>query len=80
MTLLWRDPWLKPLTDGDVGTDECALCKKEFQDIEFVTACDFCDIGILHITCANNHILQKHKKELMAKIAAHRDKPLHSYQ
>lgn len=80
MTLLWRDSWLKPLTDGDVGTEKCALCKKQFGKVEFVTACDFCDIGIMHDQCANRHILQKHGKEVEAKIASHRDKPLHDYQ
>jgi hypothetical protein len=80
MTLLWRDSWLKPLTDGDVGTEACALCKKEFGKIEFVTACDFCDIGIMHDQCANKHTVQRHRKELEGKISSHKDKPLHGYQ
>lgn len=80
MTLLWRDQWLKPLTDGDAGTDKCALCGKKFGKIEFVTACDFCEIGVMHDICANKHILAKHKKEVEAKIASHRDKPLHDFQ
>lgn len=80
MTLLWRDPWLKPLSDGDVGSDACAFCKKEFGKVEFVTACDFCDIGVMHDQCANRHILQKHKKEMDAKVNDHRDRRLHDYQ
>lgn len=80
MTLLWRDQWLKPLTDGDAGTDKCALCDRKFGKIEFVTACDFCEIGVMHDLCANKHILGKHKKEVATKIAAHRDKPLHDFQ
>ena len=48
MTLLWRDSWLKPLSDGDVGSDACAFCKKEFGKVEFVTACEFCDIDVMH--------------------------------
>ncbi|WP_415283672.1 hypothetical protein [Candidatus Nitrososphaera sp. FF02] len=80
MTLLWRDSWLKPLTDGDVGTETCASCKKEFGKVEFVTSCDFCDIGVMHDQCANKHILQKHRKELESKMSSHKDKPLHDYQ
>ena len=80
MTLLWRDPWLKPLSDFDVGAEKCSYCKKAFGEIEFVTACDFCEIGIMHDACANKHIVGKHKKQLKAKIEAHKDKPLHDYQ
>lgn len=80
MTLLWRDQWLKPLTDGDAGTDKCAHCGKKFGKIEFVTACDFCDIGVMHDACANRHILARHRKDVKAKIDSHRDQPLHDYQ
>lgn len=80
MTLLWRDQWLKPLTDGDIGTDACALCKRKFGKVEFVTACDFCDIGIMHDGCANGHIMAEHKKQVEDKIRSHRDRPLHDYQ
>jgi hypothetical protein len=80
MMLLWRDSWLKPLTDGDVGRENCTLCKKKFKEIDFVTGCDFCDIGIMHDSCANKHILRKHYKELDRKISSHKDKPLHDYQ
>jgi hypothetical protein len=78
--LLWRDPWLKPLSDGDVGSDSCSLCKKEFGKVEFVTACDFCDIGVMHDRCADRHILQAHRKEVEAKVRDHRDRRLHDYQ
>jgi hypothetical protein len=80
MTLLWRDAWLKPLSDFDVGAEKCSYCKKAFGKIEFVTSCDFCEKGVMHDACANRHILSDHKKELEAKINAHKDKPLHDYQ
>lgn len=80
MTLLWRDSWLKPLSDFDVGVEKCSYCKKAFREIDFVTACDFCDIAIMHDACANKHIVTKHKKQLQEKINAHKDKPLHDYQ
>ncbi len=80
MTLLWRDPWLKPLSDGDVGSDACAFCKKGFGKVEFVTACEFCDIGVMHDQCANQHISKGHKKELEGKVKDHRDRRLHDYQ
>lgn len=79
--VLWRDPWLKPLSDGDIGSDACALCKKEFVDrADFVTTCEFCDIGAMHDQCANRHVLQKHRKQVGAKINDHRDRRLHDYQ
>jgi hypothetical protein len=34
----------------------------------------------MHDECANSHILKKHKKTLQARIAAHKDKPLHDFQ
>ena len=80
MALLWRDPWLKPLSDYDLGVERCTYCEKSFVEIEFVTSCDFCEIGIMHDQCANKHILSEHKKQLESKIKTHRDKPLHEYQ
>jgi hypothetical protein len=80
MALLWRDPWLKPLSDYDLGVERCSYCEKGFAEIEFVTSCDFCEIGIMHDQCANKHILSEHKKQLESKINTHRDKPLHEYQ
>ncbi len=80
MIVLWRDSWLKPLSDSDVGTGKCAFCKKALIEMDFVTSCDFCDIGIMHDSCANKHIVSNHHKQLKAKIGAHKDKPLHGYQ
>jgi hypothetical protein len=80
MALLWRDPWLKPLSDSDIGAERCRYCDKSFTQIEFVTSCDFCEIGIMHDQCANKHILAEHKKRLESKIKMHRDRPLHEYQ
>lgn len=80
MTLLWRDPWLKPLSEFDVGTERCRKCGIKFLEIEFVTSCDFCEIGVMHDKCANEHILKKHKVKLQSKIDSHKDKPLHDYQ
>jgi hypothetical protein len=78
--VLWRDAWLKPLSDFDVGTDTCKFCKKEFANLDFVTSCDFCEFGVMHDLCANSHIMSRHSKELNAKVKAHRDKPLHDFQ
>lgn len=81
MILLWRDSWLKPLSDFDVGTEQCKYCKANFADMEFVTSCDFCgDLGIMHDQCANRHIEADHAKELAARVNAHKDKPLHDFQ
>ena len=51
-----------------------------FKDIDFVTSCEFCQIGIMHNNCADNHILQNHKKEIEKKIESQRDRRLHDYQ
>ena len=80
MTLLWREAWLKPLSEYEVGTEICSYCKEKFVKIDFVTSCEFCEIGIMHDKCANIHIITDHKKELYAKMAAYKDKPLHDYQ
>jgi hypothetical protein len=80
MSLLWRDPWLKPLSSHDLGAEKCTYCEKRFVQIEFVTSCDFCEIGVMHDQCANKHILSEHKKQLESKINTHRDRPLHEYQ
>jgi hypothetical protein len=80
MVVLWRDSWLKPLSDFDVGSEQCKSCKKVFAEIDFVTSCEFCDIGIMHDNCANRHILARHSAALKSKIKAHKDKPLHGFQ
>lgn len=80
MLLLWRDSWLKPLSDIDVGAEKCSYCKKNFVQVEFVTACEFCEVGVMHDQCANRHIFSQHRKQLESKINIHKDKPLHDYQ
>jgi len=80
MILLWRDPWLKPLSDFDVGSENCKFCDKRFTKMDFVTSCEFCDIGIMHDTCANSHIHAAHASDIQSKIDAHKDKPLHDFQ
>jgi hypothetical protein len=78
--MLWRDSWLKPLSDFEVGSASCKYCRKAFAKIDFVTSCEFCDIGIMHDACANKHIFLRHKKQLLEKIGSHKDKPLHDFQ
>ena len=78
--VLWRDSWLKPLSIYEIETDTCKLCKRILCDKDFVTACEFCDIGIMHDSCANQHILNNHKVEVNKKIELHKDKRLHDYQ
>ena len=80
MIVLLRDSWLKPLSDFDIGTENCKYCNEMFSDLDFVTSCDFCEIGIMHDGCANRHITTDHEHELKAKIISHKDKPLHGYQ
>ena len=80
MIVLWREGWLKPLSDFEIGSEMCNFCKQMFKDIDFVTSCEFCQIGIMHNNCADNHILQDHKKEIEKKIESQRDRRLHDYQ
>ena len=80
MQLLWREPWLKPLIDYDLDSENCSLCKEKFNGLSFVTSCEFCGIGIMHDRCANSHILKCHISELNTKIVQHKDKPLHDFQ
>ena len=80
MQLLWREPWLKPLIDYDIDSENCSLCKGKFDDISFVTSCEFCLIGIMHDKCANLHILESHLSELNTKIIQHKEKSLHDFQ
>jgi len=51
--VLWREGWLKPLSDLDIGSEICKLCGKKFNDNDFVTCCEFCEIGIMHGLCAD---------------------------
>ncbi|MGB7953821.1 MAG: hypothetical protein WCF23_07550 [Candidatus Nitrosopolaris sp.] len=80
MMLLWREAWIKPLSEYDLGSEKCAYCKERFNDLDFVTSCEFCELGIMHDLCANNHINTHHGNQVNAKVAAHKDKPLHDYQ
>jgi hypothetical protein len=80
MIILWREAWLKPLSDLDVGGDLCTSCKQVFRDMEFVTSCEFCEIGIMHNICAEKHILSLHKDELEKKIKFQRERRLHDFQ
>ena len=80
MIVLWRDAWLKPVSDGDLGSEQCAHCKVAFKDLDFVTSCEFCGIGAMHDPCADIHIGSTHAKELKEKISLHRDRPLHDFQ
>jgi hypothetical protein len=79
MIILWREAWLKPLSDLDIGS-LCNFCKRVFIDLEFVTSCEFCEIGVMHNICAEKHILEKHKEDLEKKIAFQRERRLHDYQ
>jgi hypothetical protein len=80
MIILWREGWLKPLSDLDVGGDVCNLCEMVFRDLEFVTSCEFCEIGIMHNSCAEKHILDQHREDLEYKIKFQRDRRLHGFQ
>jgi hypothetical protein len=80
MILLWREAWIKPLSEFDLGFEICGYCKEKFHHLNFVTSCEFCEIGIMHGACADNHIKTNHSNQLNAKIAYHKDKPLHDYQ
>ena len=78
--VLWREGWVKPLSDFDIGSEICKLCEKNFNDNDFVTCCEFCGIGIMHNICADNHILRNHRSEIIKKIESQRERRLHDYQ
>jgi hypothetical protein len=80
VSVLWRDSWLKPLSIHDIETEICKSCKKILKEKDFITSCEFCEIGVMHDSCANEHILTKHKVEVNKKIKLHKDKPLHEFQ
>jgi hypothetical protein len=80
MILLWREAWIKPLSEYDLGFESCGYCKEMFQHLNFVTSCEFCEIGVMHSACADTHISTNHSNQLDAKVAYHKDKPLHDYQ
>ncbi|HKR72878.1 MAG TPA: hypothetical protein VJR94_02070 [Candidatus Nitrosocosmicus sp.] len=60
--------------------DSCAICKKDFENLEFITSCEFCDIGLSHESCCNKHLIQSHIDQIEAKIKVHKEKKLHSFQ
>ena len=80
VVVLWREEWLKPLSDFEIGSEICKYCKKRFENIDFVTSCEFCEIGIIHSSCADNHVLNNHKEEVINKIKSQRERRLHDYQ
>lgn len=80
ISVLWRDSWLKPLSIHDIETKLCKYCKKILNHRDFVTSCEFCEIGVMHDTCANKHILKKHDTLVNKKMELHKDKPLHDFQ
>jgi hypothetical protein len=80
LIVLWREAWLKPLYNSDMGSDFCNLCEQRFDELDFVTSCEFCEVGIIHNNCADKHILNSHKNEILSKIESHRDRRLHDYQ
>ncbi len=78
--ILWREGWVKPLLIESLPSEKCGICKNEFDDLSFVTSCEYCEIGISHDLCANKHIISEHFKELKEKINKHQEKRLHSFQ
>lgn len=80
MQLLWREGWIKPLTDYEINSEYCTHCNAKFTDFSFVTSCEFCEIGLMHDECANAHILQKHYSEVVKKISRYKEKQLHDFQ
>lgn len=80
VNVFWREGWIKPLLTESLPRESCGICNKEFQDLDFVTSCEFCEIGILHDYCCNNHIVLNHKSDLDKKTTIHKEKRLHSYQ
>ncbi len=78
--VLWREGWIKPLLTESLSSEKCGFCKKDFEELTFVTSCEFCVIGILHDLCANEHTISEHFKELEEKIDKHKEKKLHSFQ
>ena len=78
--VLWRESWIKPLSNYDIETDTCKYCKRKLRNRDFVTSCEFCEIGVMHDSCANEHIMKIHKREVNKKIQLHKDKPLHEFQ
>ncbi|MDQ2685657.1 MAG: hypothetical protein M3Y25_07425 [Thermoproteota archaeon] len=79
-TVLWREGWLKPLSVESLPIDACTICKKDFENLDFITSCEFCEIGLTHESCCNDHITKEHNIQLNKKIDEHKEKRLHSFQ
>jgi hypothetical protein len=80
VNILWKEGWLKPLSTESLPNEKCSFCNNDFKELEFVTSCEFCEIGILHDSCCNTHIVKDHKESLEQKVKSHEEKRLHSYQ
>ena len=80
VNVLWREGWIKPLSTESLPNEKCSFCKEDFKELEFVTSCEFCEIGILHDDCYKIHITKDHKAPLDQKVKDHKEKRLHSYQ
>lgn len=80
VNVLWREAWLKPLLTESLANEKCKLCNHNFKDFDFVTSCEFCEIGIIHESCCNEHIVKDHRENLDQKITKHTEKRLHSFQ
>ena len=78
--VLWRECWLKPLSNYDIQTDICKFCNQSFEHRDIVTSCEFCEIGIMHSQCADDHISKNHTMEVQRKIEMHNDRRLHDFQ
>ncbi len=78
--VLFKESWLKPLLTESLPSERCNICKKRFKDLDFITSCEFCEIGLIHDVCSNKHILTEHMGELKEKIDKHKEKGLHSFQ
>lgn len=80
VNILWKEGWLKPLSTESLPNEKCSFCNNDFKELEFVTSCEFCEIGILHDFCCHTHIVKDHKEPLDQKVKSHEEKRLHSYQ
>ncbi len=80
VNVLFKEGWLKPLLTESLPSERCKWCKREFKDLDFITSCEFCEIGLIHDICSNKHIISEHISELKDKIDKHKEKRLHSFQ
>ncbi len=80
MRIIWKEPWLLPIDEMTLEVTICNYCNNKFRDLEFVTSCEFCEIGTIHTECSEKHIIEKHRKELEKKIESYKEKKLHDFQ